>query len=70
MAACFSVAHVWLTTLATRIEGASHPSDKVASHYPNLLQRVDGYSSDVENILVIRHVGTGVRVVKPVQDGR
>ena len=67
------MAHVWFTTFAegvrVGIEVARHASDKAAFIDTNLLEGVDCCSGDVENVLVINHVGTRVtKVMKSVQE--
>ena len=43
-----TVTHLWLATFAARVEFARHPTDKTAVLYPNLLERADSDSGDVE----------------------
>ena len=57
MFACSSaVTYPWLATLATCVEFAPHPPNKTAVLYSDLTERVDGFSGDVDNLPVTRHV--------------
>ena len=47
--------HPRLPTRAACVQFTPHPSDKTAVLYPNLLERRNGFSGDIENLPVTRH---------------